>query len=73
MLCFKRHTGDVKMNLKTKALKDQAMGKAKRALGELSARPDYVLEGERQDAKGRHEADTARDQSRGRSTPKPQD
>ena len=32
-------------------LADEIVGKAKRAIGELTARPDIVLEGEAQEAK----------------------
>jgi uncharacterized protein YjbJ (UPF0337 family) len=40
---------------------DEAAGLAKRAIGELSARPDLVLEGEKQQASGRAEIEAARD------------
>lgn len=40
---------------------DEAAGLAKRALGELTARPDLVIEGERQQVQGRAEAAAARD------------
>lgn len=39
---------------------DEAAGLAKRAIGELSARPDLVLEGEKQQASGRAEIAAAR-------------
>lgn len=35
-----------------RGLADQVVGKAKRVLGELTARPDMVLDGEAQDALG---------------------
>ena len=40
---------------------NEAAGLAKRAIGELSARPDLVLEGEKQQASGRAEIEAARD------------
>lgn len=38
-----------------RGIADQAVGKAKRALGELTGRPDIVLDGEAQDALGLRE------------------
>ena len=41
-------------------IKDRIKGKTKRAVGEFAARPDIVLEGERQEMRGRQETLEAR-------------
>lgn len=46
-----------------RGMADQAVGKAKRALGELTARPDMVLDGEEQDALGQQERRAAGDKA----------
>ncbi len=45
---------------RAKGLADRAAGKAKRVVGELTARPDIVLEGEVQETKGLREIAEAR-------------
>lgn len=43
------------MDDRVKGLTDKFAGKAKRALGELTGRPDIVLEGEEQETLGHRE------------------
>lgn len=51
------------MKRKASGIVDEVIGVAKRALGELTARPDFVLEGEKQQAQGRAEVAAAHEQT----------
>jgi uncharacterized protein YjbJ (UPF0337 family) len=48
------------MKRKANGIVDEVIGVAKRALGELTARPDFVLEGEKQQAEGRAQVAAAK-------------